>query len=467
MVTGYGSEAPKTGRNRAILWDYDYILDKSDSECLYCLSERTAQLLIALCPSIQWHTRYTSEIDTEPDQDKLNTWYAQAVGELMSDCGTTSGINFLVQANIETQFNVWAGDTPTQINPSVPDTTFDTNSTDDPTQAGQTIDALCYACGTFVDYTCEAWKTANAETVTLIDIVAGIASVVAAVAAIVLTAGAATPLVYGLLAAVLYAGGSILTLMTDLQANNLTARHEVKCALFAALQGQTISQANFKTACDGLTLTGDAAAIASVIAFIQDGEATNANKVYTAFVNMLGDARRSALAGLVPECDCCTTPDLFWDWFNNVDDLTGWSVISTSDFPVAQSDTLNDAAGSYYAELHANADGMGHAFVFPAGNGFLTGHQATGMQYDVDSGGCRLKSFSVRGNNGDTSATNSKLWVHTSAGWHYVTLLDFTAVTTVTITLTVAVDEPDVDKIAIINYSGGNMYMAQLRLTWG
>lgn len=70
---------------KAMLFDYDFLLSKSDAECSYCLSEREVQLILSQIDYIGWKTRY-APTDTEIDQDTILAWQGNLTRKLMSGC---------------------------------------------------------------------------------------------------------------------------------------------------------------------------------------------------------------------------------------------------------------------------------------------------------------------------------------------------------------------------------------------
>lgn len=78
------NENPKN-TYKAQLLDYDALLEASDDECSYCLSDREVQMLIAFVDYIAWHTRYIST-ETEIDRNLIRKWSDNLGRKLMSGC---------------------------------------------------------------------------------------------------------------------------------------------------------------------------------------------------------------------------------------------------------------------------------------------------------------------------------------------------------------------------------------------
>lgn len=79
------NQQPPQKTYKAMLWDYDYLLTKSDDECCYSLSEREVQILLAQIDYIGWKTRY-KPTSTEIDQDLIEKWMGNLARKLMSGC---------------------------------------------------------------------------------------------------------------------------------------------------------------------------------------------------------------------------------------------------------------------------------------------------------------------------------------------------------------------------------------------
>lgn len=75
---------------KALLWDYDYLLEKSDEECCYSLSEREVQIILAIVDYIGWKTRY-APTSSEIDQLTINSWSGNLTRKLMSGCCPDDG----------------------------------------------------------------------------------------------------------------------------------------------------------------------------------------------------------------------------------------------------------------------------------------------------------------------------------------------------------------------------------------
>lgn len=81
---------PPRDSYKALLWDYDYLLSKSDDECCYSLSEREVQILLAQVDYIAWKTRY-KPTSTEIDLSTILGWQGKLARKLMSGCCPDEG----------------------------------------------------------------------------------------------------------------------------------------------------------------------------------------------------------------------------------------------------------------------------------------------------------------------------------------------------------------------------------------
>lgn len=68
---------------RALLFDYDALLEKSDDECCYSLSEREVALILAQIDYIGWKTRYRPT-STEIDRETIDMWKGNLAEKLMA-----------------------------------------------------------------------------------------------------------------------------------------------------------------------------------------------------------------------------------------------------------------------------------------------------------------------------------------------------------------------------------------------
>lgn len=75
---------------RALLFDYDELVAKSDDECCYSLSEREVQLILAQLDYITWKTRYRPT-HSEISREVIDNWQGNLARKLMSGCCPDDG----------------------------------------------------------------------------------------------------------------------------------------------------------------------------------------------------------------------------------------------------------------------------------------------------------------------------------------------------------------------------------------
>lgn len=76
---------PPVQSYKALLWDYDFLLARSDDECCYSLSDREVQILLTIVDYVAWRTRYRPT-DTTIDQETILRWQGNLARKLMSGC---------------------------------------------------------------------------------------------------------------------------------------------------------------------------------------------------------------------------------------------------------------------------------------------------------------------------------------------------------------------------------------------
>jgi len=77
---------------KASLLDYDALLELSDRECSYCLSEREVAMLLPFMDYISWRTRYIAT-ETPIDQEVIDNWSGNLARKLMSGCCGDDGLH--------------------------------------------------------------------------------------------------------------------------------------------------------------------------------------------------------------------------------------------------------------------------------------------------------------------------------------------------------------------------------------
>jgi hypothetical protein len=455
-------------RWKAIQFNYDFLLTLLGEQCMYCLSPVTVQLCISMLEMAGWKTRYFSPDDNPIDPDIVQQWADTAQRELMeNDCISATGVNYLVQTDITNLYQQWlTATTNTDINIYSPITTFNSTSGETSDQDAFRLSALCYACQYYVDTACDAIKQTIGSGVNLANLIGSALAIIAVIAA-PFSGGASIAVAAALLSACTFLGANAFNFLTAEILDDGDARKEVACALFTQLTGLTPDDTNFYAQAGAILTTGtNAGLIADGIALLI-GDAGSRKNQFNAFINVLGEGFVLAQAGVLPECECCPVTDTLWDWYNTTDDLTGWSVGSTSDIDPSLVTACNDALATYHMALQINPDGMGHNFVAnnaPFG-GFLSDHYAITMYHDFDTGDCALAKMEIFSAVADSSSSSVKIWVHDAGGWHYAAGIDITGTGGTPTTHSVSFHEVAIDKVAILTYSGTNVYLGKLKLT--
>lgn len=95
---------------KAMLWDYDSLLNYSEDECCFSLSAREIQILLAQLEYIGWKTRYIPT-DTSIDQNEIDRWRDNLARKLMSGCCPDEGKIYRFTEDGELESSVDGGET--------------------------------------------------------------------------------------------------------------------------------------------------------------------------------------------------------------------------------------------------------------------------------------------------------------------------------------------------------------------
>jgi hypothetical protein len=198
------------------------------------------------------------------------------------------------------------------INPDTPDTTFDTDSRDStPSEEQATVDALCAACQDWIDNVIAGAKAYANSVTNGSNLIAAIGFGVAALVPVIgWVAGAA--IVAAAIGAAAAIGSSIVSLVASGIFDDADAISTVKCALYNALQGQSVTESEFKTAIFSLSDTGNAGIIEGFARNMMNS-GIPPHDLYHSFINDLGTARQRQQSIGDLECECVTT------WCENID----------------------------------------------------------------------------------------------------------------------------------------------------
>jgi len=87
----FQQDSPKHIGRKAILFDYDFLNFADygpDDTCLYCLTNKQVQIILALLPYVGWKTRWFSPTETTIDTDLIEGIEGDLAARLMSDVCT-------------------------------------------------------------------------------------------------------------------------------------------------------------------------------------------------------------------------------------------------------------------------------------------------------------------------------------------------------------------------------------------
>lgn len=114
---------------------------------------------------------------------------------------------------------------------------------------------------------------------------------------------------------------------------DLDAREQVKCVMYNALKGATITEAAFADALNDHGLTGNAGVIATTM-----DEANEVTENFVGFLNLLQQSFAAAKTGIITEANCpCGEP-----WTHQFPDTNGWNDFDMLLFSNAQTVVVAD-----------------------------------------------------------------------------------------------------------------------------
>jgi len=277
---------------RALIYNFDALDDIPDGSALYCLTNKQAAWLLANCSYYAWKTRW----DIPPDQINqaiLNQEQAELEYNLMTcfDMSWLEQLQYLFDRTVDEQLELFSeqygiGGIP-DINADSPTTIY--NDDDSPDR----INALCFACDTYVRTIINAWAEKLRLAQTALDFSAFAVSFVPYI---------------GRIAAVAVKALSIVTQVAVNAANDDTAIEEVVCCMFNGLYGNSVNQANFElslNSCDFIP-GSNAAILRDIIAADLDNFEN-----WLSFMNTLGDCWVYLQAGITYDCACLPDPVTF------------------------------------------------------------------------------------------------------------------------------------------------------------
>jgi len=91
-------QEPKT-TYKARLLNYDALLEASDDECCYSLTERDVAMLLVFVDYIGWKTRYEAT-ESEIDIELIRSWSANLARRLMTGCCPDEGMHRFTESGV-------------------------------------------------------------------------------------------------------------------------------------------------------------------------------------------------------------------------------------------------------------------------------------------------------------------------------------------------------------------------------
>ena len=315
----------------------------------YCVQIPDAEeYRVAFIDAIMSLTRwYNWARDDDQTAAEVGRYLTQVLGEqlkgdFMCCCDQT---NTVLQFQIENIFNSWSALTVnTDINIYSPVTTFESTSGETDPQHNARVDALCYASGAFVDTMCEG-ALAILQQDDAIKNIFGVITGFIATALALFDFGTSYIIGAAIMSALAFIGSNLDTIISVPQLQNTDARHELKCAIYHAIQSLAPTQANFWSTISGLSgLTTDATAMKNLLVTLNQ-RAKDEKQIFQAFVKALGEGQQLGLAGLLEPCDCgeCT---MLLGAFDN----TGITNQSLFGFPA--SDYIEEEGSNHYQGVY-------------------------------------------------------------------------------------------------------------------
>lgn len=217
----------------------------------------------------------------------------------------------------------------TIINPAAPTITWTSQEGDTDEQREARTQALCYAANVIVTQMCETILAVISGQMTLQNIAAvtlGLAATIIGIFITGVSVGALTALGMAIAAAGLAIASELISIGAA-KFEDEDTRAAMACLLFQNLMNQPVSLAAMQEAFSRADcLTGDEQEVAGVLNNLLNDPAQG-EKMYDAFVALMGDASSAALLGVLGAscvCDAATWCNL-WDFANG---LQGWTIIN-------------------------------------------------------------------------------------------------------------------------------------------
>lgn len=210
----------------------------------------------------------------------------------------------------------WDIDIPLTISVTAPTSTFTTTAGEGAAEAAIRTQAFCAAVNATVNAMLDAYAQARDDEYTTLEVAAAAFALAAAIGAIILTAGAASPLVLGwaiasaaLLMAAAYGG-----VVTSAMVNDMDRRATMQCLMYLSLKEKPITVAGFKSAFAGdACLTGDDESVREMMDAMVNSP--YGDDLYMGFVGVLGSATFAGQTGAeLPACNFCEERTWCYEW---------------------------------------------------------------------------------------------------------------------------------------------------------
>jgi hypothetical protein len=275
-------------RWRAISYNWDTLSEYGNTSRLYCLTDFQVAWLLSNTDYFGWSSRWSNCPCTEQDMHDMK---AEMEYNLMNCVDLQPyQIQYLydIQQAQELQAlaDLWDGVNPSSVNENTPDNFYSGDGSAD------RENALCTAIKIYVYSYAQNW-------VTKAQLALGVVAIVGIVASITIVGGMiATALVGGLA----YLTSFAITAMQD-----ENALDDVVCCIFEALNGASITNANWLTCLDDCNFE-----VGTNQAIIRDIIASDLDQFnnWLTFINQVGNSYVLVQAG-VSDCPC---EDVSWVW---------------------------------------------------------------------------------------------------------------------------------------------------------
>lgn len=290
------------------LLNYAWIEQQEGAAC-YCLSGKTAQMLLTISQTLAWVTRWEgSEFFTDEQRENIFKWANEAEGELLNSCCGQTGIGPKTRVTISGTLEVF--NEITQEWEPYPEGDPREQSVQFPPLQGEPSDALrCAAAQNIRDNLTNIIDT-MIEEISLSTAITGAIAAGLALLAVWVSLGALLPLVTAMAAAMLGVGAAGMEVLFDEELWDI-----VQCAFYCQLSDEGI-----------LSEAGYTAALVEIEENIDPVAWTVLN---ASFVNLLAlGINNMARIGTTSASTCgdcdCTEPTWCYEWDFTVSEGTDW-----------------------------------------------------------------------------------------------------------------------------------------------